>query len=132
MRKWFLYAALVCCLLFTGCDAGELSSLQEISMPYAGEYQCQRLTLGEKDVLPLFEKLTLTLERGGTFTLTYQKKHGGAGGLSGTYSLDCEQNTIAFTPDGGETRVFPYQDGSIFFEVPILGRLLFAQFSPNA
>ncbi len=135
MRKVLLCAALSLCLLFSGCEASELSSLEEISSPYAGEYFCEKLTLGGRDVLSLFEKVTLTLERDGTFALSYKKKGGGEGGLAGSYTLDGEQNTVSFTiegEDGETTRVFPYEKGRIFFEVPILGRLLFAEFAPHA
>ena len=134
MRKFFLCAALAGCLLFSGCEARELSSLKEISMPHAGEYFCERLTLGGKDVLPYFESVVLTLEREGGFSLVYNKAGGGGGSLAGRYSLDGEAGRITFFLQGAEgerARVFPYQKGRIFLEVPLSGRLLCAEFAPR-
>ena len=58
-----------------------MSSLKEISLPYAGEYFCESLTLGGKDVLPYFERAVLTLERDGSFSLAYKRAGGGEGGV---------------------------------------------------
>ena len=133
MRKFFLLLTLAGCLIFSGCDVREMSSLKEISLPYAGEYFCQSLTLGGKDVLPYFERAVLTLERDGSFSLAYKKAGGGEGGVSGAYRIDEDAGRIYLRVRGAEgesERAFPYENGRIFLEMTVLGRLLCAEFAP--
>ena len=51
------------CLLFAGCETNvaEMSSLPELSRPYAGEYECETLTLAGEDMLSAFRTVRLTL-----------------------------------------------------------------------
>ena len=110
-----------------------MSSLKEISLPYAGEYFCERLTLGGRDVLPYFERAVLTLERDGSFSLTYKRAGGGEGGVSGTYRIDEAAGRIYLRVRGAEgesERAFPYENGRIILEMTVLGRLLCAEFAP--
>ena len=133
MRKFFLILALAGCLIFTGCDVRELSSLKEISLPYAGEYFCQSLTLGGKDVLPYFERAGVALERDGCFFLAHKRGGGGEGGVSGAFRIDEESGRIYLRVRGAEgesERGFPYENGRIFLEMTVLGRLLCAEFAP--
>ena len=135
MRRFFLMLALAGCFLFSGCDVREMSSLKELSLPYAGEYLCRELRMGERDVLPLFESVVLTLERDGRFSLVYRRKSGGEGGLSGSYTLDGESGLVEFAIEGGNgktVRSFPYEKGCICIEVPLLDRLFFAKFAPRS
>ena len=50
MKKIIAILALTC-LLLTGCSAEDMSSLRDISRPYAAEYKCKKLQLGGEELL---------------------------------------------------------------------------------
>jgi len=134
MRKLFFSIALALSLvLFGGCDVSELSSLKEITKPYAGEYTCETLTYGGKDYLDRFERIVLTLEPEGTFTLLLEDRDGREGTCSGTYTFDEEMEKITVTLPVGTrviTRSFSYGDGEIYAGMNLNGTYLFARFAP--
>ena len=75
-------------LMFTGCNVEKMSTLRDISRPYAGEYKCSRLQLGGEDLLPQMKYLKLKLGYYGDFCVTYADFAGGAGEYSGTYRME--------------------------------------------
>ena len=133
MRKFFLVLALAGCLVFSGCDVREMSSLKEISCPMRGSISVESLTLGGRDVLPYFERAVLTLERDGSFSLAYKRAGGGEGGVSGAYRIDEEAGRIYLRVRGAEgesERALPLRKRAHFLEMTVLGRLLCAEFAP--
>lgn len=125
----FILFALFCLFPLAACDVNEMSSLEEISKPYTGEYQCEKLLYGAKDYTDLYE-IKLTLEADGSFRLSYRDGHGGEGGYQGQYVY--EENIIVFTSKNGAksvSRGFLYENGIISIELPIGGKLLHAEFS---
>lgn len=118
-------------LLLTGCNVKEMSSLRDVSKPYVGEYQCEKLTLGGNDMLGRFEYVRLNLEYDGKFTLSYCGENGSKGKFGGEY--DFGENGVTFTADYGqiyESRTFPYEKGVLYIEYPFGGTLLHAEFTP--
>lgn len=132
MRKFFAFFALLLPLfLFAGCDAAELGSLPDLSMPYTGVYECERLDYGGRDRLEGFEWVRLELKYDGTFALGYRTKTGSRGSLSGEYEVDAERETITFRApykNRQAVRTFPMPDGAILIEENLLGKPLFAEF----
>lgn len=125
----FILFAIFCLFPLAACDVNEMSSLIEISKPYAGEYQCEKLIYGDKDYTDLYE-IKLTLKADGSFQLAYQDEHGREGGYQGNYAY--EENMITFTSKNGAksvSRGFLYKDGVLSIELPIGGKLLHAEFS---
>ncbi len=119
-------------LLLTGCDVEEMSSLKDISKPYAAEYRCSRLQLGGEDLLGGFERVALALSYGGDFRLYYRGKDGSEGEYRGGYLVGEEAHTITLSvPSEGEekTFVFPYEKGKVIMRIPADGKLLYAEFS---
>ena len=66
------------CLLFAGCETNvaEMSSLPELSRPYAGEYECETLTLAGEDMLSAFRTVRLTLGYDGKALKAYRRPCG--------------------------------------------------------
>ncbi len=130
MRKLALGAALACALLLAGCDVASMSSLSELTEPYAGTYECTALTLGGEDLLPRFEKIGLEL-KGGEFVLTCRPLSGEEGKLRGAYSVSPEGDGATFrvTLAGREyVRAFRREAGAIYVDENVGGRLLHAEF----
>lgn len=122
---------LVPLLLFAACDAEELGSLEDLSMPYCGVYECERLELGGKNLLEDFDFVRLELAYSGDFALTYRTRAGGKGTLGGTYRVDTGKEEISFSCTFGVrsvSRTFPMPKGSILIEENFLGKPFFALF----
>ena len=132
MKKLVCAWILACGLLFTGCNVEEMSTLREISRPYAGEYKCKKLNLGGEDVLANFRFLKLELANGGTFTLKYEDVRGGRGEYAGEYEMGEDSITFRSLSGGEEKKfVFPYEKGSVLIELPFGGKLLLAEFGTS-
>ncbi|MBR7186229.1 MAG: hypothetical protein IKD43_01910 [Clostridia bacterium] len=119
----------VCTL--SACEVSKMSSLEELSKPYTGVYECERLMLGAEDRKGDFEYLRLELGYGGTFTLSYETSQGVKDELSGTYRLDAAREEITMSAGNGIaelSRTYRMQDGSILIDGNFLGKNLFAEF----
>ena len=66
----------------------EMSSLTELSRPYAGEYACRSLTLGRRDCLADFSFVRLTLGADGRAVLQLDARDSQSGILYYSWSLD--------------------------------------------
>ncbi len=120
------------CLLFAGCETNvaEMSSLPELSRPYAGEYECETLTLAGEDMLSAFRTVRLTLGYDGKAALFWQTCEGGTGERSFFYEADPERGEITFFPAiGKKGRTFPMEDGTVRLSFNLGGRHLFALFA---
>lgn len=137
MKKKLTWAVLPLIMLFLfclcGCDSVEqMGSLSEFSHPYAGEYQCETLTLGGKDCLHQFDYLNLTLKHSGEFFFRYRTNGGIKGGYEGEYSVSPEGEEITFTAKRGTrtvARTFPLENGAVHINLQFGSKLLHAEFS---
>ncbi len=133
MRKFFFGLLLSLCVVFAvGCDVSGMSTLPELSKPYAAVYRCIVCKLGEKDLLENFERLSIDLQPDDTFELSYRTVKGEEGTRTGTYVMDVEREEISFTVKSGKrerTRTFPVKKGTIFVDANIMGKLFHAEFS---
>ena len=123
---------MICALIFAGCDISEMSSLKDISRPYAGEYKCRKLQLGSEDVLEQFEYVKLNLAYGGAFILYWRDLNGGENAYEGEYKLSVENSTVTLSSEAGGkdvTYVFPYTEGKVTMELLFNEKLLYAEFS---
>ena len=132
MRKILLLAS-ACLSLFLlgGCDVSEMGSLPELSKPYVGVYECEKLTLGGEEMLEKFEKIQLELEYKGDFTLSYLTLEGMEGEYEGEYevSVDDEEIKLAMTSAGEEKQFYlRMEKGEILFDYNLGGKLLHASF----
>ncbi len=133
MRKVFLVGMLLICLLLTSaCSVSEMSTLSDLSKPYAGIYKCEQILLGGEDQSEQFENLSLGLSYNGRFELKYSGKSGGRGGYAGTYRVNPEKEEITFSVQDGprqKSYTFPVRKGRIYIDLPLGGKLLHAKFS---
>lgn len=134
MRKALFCAAICLFALFPlgGCDVSAMTALAEISRPYAGEYVCRSLTVGGEDRLDDYEYIRLVLSRDDTFEFSCRDKKGKEGAYKGTYEMDASGENITFTVRVGFIpvhRTFPVENGSIFMDIRLRGKLLHAEFS---
>lgn len=114
-----------------GCDVREMGSLQDLSKPYVGVYECDRLLLGGQDALRDFAYLRLELGYGGDFRFSYETLSGGKSEWEGTYTVDLSKEEIAMTaksPAGTLSRTFRMENGSVLFDGNFAGRSFFASF----
>ena len=74
-RMIFPVVLFVCAVLLCGCDTREMSTLPDLSKPYAGMYECTELTLGGEDALGRFDFVRLELKGDETFALNYRRGH---------------------------------------------------------
>ncbi len=112
-----------------GCDVQRMSTLSEISCPYAGVYTCDGIRLGG-EVIDDYT-LSLELEYGGDFTLSYRSKDGAFGEWGGTYTVDETEEEITMSAvKGSETysRTYHFERGVIYIDENFFGRPLLAEF----
>lgn len=129
-----LCAALFCCSLccLSGCNVNKMSSLSELTKPYAGLYECESLMLGGNEMDANFEKLYLELKADGTFTLAYRGAEGLKGEYGGHYRVNDEREEItfyAYTGRRAQTFTFPMKEGRIRVAYNLGGKLLHGVFS---
>ncbi len=127
MRR-VLFATL--CLLsstfsLSGCDVSRMSTLSEISKPYVGEYRCEQLTIGGRDLLPE-EELRLELKSDGKFRVFFAGNRRGE--AEGEYFVSPDGNTVTFSLDG-KSYPFPIERGGILVRFPLGSQLLVAKFT---
>lgn len=125
-----LFALALALFAATSCDVNEMSTLRDISRPYAGEYQCKKLQLGGEDLLPRFEFIKLKLDAYGKFALSYADCEGGESGYSGGYRIEDGEITFTAAAEGAErSYVFPYDEGTVRIRLLMGEKLLYAEFS---
>ncbi len=118
--------------MLTCCNVEGMSSLKDVSHPYAAEYKCKKLQIGGEDALENFEYIKLDLKHGGTFECFYLDKNGNEGAYEGKYKIDAAEGSATFSaPENSEekTYVFPYRGGKICVEYLFGDRLLYGEFS---
>ncbi len=125
---------LLLCLALTlsACDVAQMSTLPELTKPYAGVYKCESIILGGEDMTEKFSKLDLELRYNGTFALSYEDEWGGKGEYHGNYSVDGEAEEITFTARTGVRNVsftFPMVKGRVFVDYRFGKKLLHAVFA---
>lgn len=133
MRKRFFCVSvfLFCLIALCACNVSAMSSLSDISRPYTGEYQCEKLFLGSEDLTENFEYIKLALGYGGDFKLSYRDNRGREGGYSGEYSVSEEKKEITFKGKVGLRNAessFPMEKGAILIDFNFRGKLLHAEF----
>lgn len=132
--KKLLCAGVFCCslALFCGCSVKEMSTLGEVSKPYAGLYVGESLMLGGTEMYENDEKLYLELNADNTFSLTYRGRAGKKGGYDGKYEYDEESHTItfyAYTGRRARAYTFPMKKGKIYIDYNLGGQLLHGVFA---
>lgn len=124
-------AFLLCVLFLTACEAEKMSSLKDVTRPYAGLYQCEKIMLGDRDLTERFDHIYLELKQDGEFELSYETAEGIAASYEGNYGVDSEAGTITLSAkQGTRTRAFtfPYEKGAIVIDYNLFGTLLYAEF----
>ena len=93
MRKVFACLAplLLAATILCGCSVSEMSTLRELSRPYTGEYECEKLTYAGRDLLGDYEYIRLTLEYGDEAALRWKDHAGGEGGFALSYEAEIEE-----------------------------------------
>ena len=128
----FPVVLIVCAALLCGCDTREMTSLPDLSKPYAGMYECTELTLGGEDALDRFEYVRLELKGNETFALSYRTAEGNEGGVDGEYKMDLERGEITLPKKmllRTVSHTFAVEKGTIYGDMNFNGELLHAAFS---
>ena len=127
----FPVVPIVCAALLCGCDTREMTSLPDLSKPYAGMYECTELTLGGEDALDRFEYVRLELKGNETFALSYCTAEGNEGGVDGEYKMDLERGEITLSKKmllRTVSHTFAVEKGTIYGDMNFNGELLHAEF----
>ncbi len=104
-------------------------TLQEVSKPYLGAYECTQATLGSRDLLKRFSEIVLELKDEENFTLYYQEKSGERKKVEGKYAYDEETEMLTLTERGsGIRKSFPLKKGKLTVSLPVGRKQLVLQF----
>ncbi len=130
MRKVLVCLAplLLAATILCGCSVSEMSTLRELSRPYTGVYECEKLTYAGRDLLGDYEYIRLTLEYGDEAALQWRDLTGGEGGFALSYEAEIEEGRITFF-SGKHKRTFPLEEGTLCVRLILCGKLLYAEFA---
>ena len=119
------------CLL-CGCEKVEnMGSLPQLSKPYVGEYQCEKLIFGGEEQVDKFDYIKLTLKYGGSFVLSYRDAEKREGAYEGEYAMSDDGKELTLSAKAGlrtVSRTFPVDRGTILMDLTFAGKLLHAEF----
>ena len=127
IRSFLLTMLCVSTMLFSGWKN---SSIKDITKPYLGEYECTQAMFGRENYLDKMEFITLSLEKGDKFTLSFCEKGKPKQALEGSYRYDKEKSVIVFKDErlGGLEREFLIENGEIVINVGIGKQTLWMKF----
>lgn len=131
MRKLLCFAALCFTLVGAcGCDVKNMSSLSDLTKPYAGLYECKTLTLGSEECKEDFCKLGIELKSNGEYIFFYKGINGETARETGEYQADDGAETIVFTPKCEKyPRTYALRKGVIYIDHVYGGKHLHAEFT---
>ena len=107
-------------------------SLEEITKPYMGVYECESLYFGGEDKKDIFEYFRIELKSKGELLLSYKLKKGRVEQIPLSYEYDFEEKTLRVYGQWGIMKVdkkFPVNKGEIAVSMNILGKLAVLKFS---
>ena len=122
-------AAALSALLF---DVSSLGELKDVSRPYLGTYECERIFLGEEEKTDRFEYVRIELQPEGKMKLLYQEKQGKKGEAEARYSYDTQKNLLTVYVDIAgfeQKKTFPVENGVLELSVRYGGRMLMMRFA---
>ncbi len=116
-------------LLFS-FSALRVGSINDITKPHLGEYECKSASYGNKDLFKEYSSIVLELREDNTFVLRFQEKKGKKKEEKGTYEYDEENKTLRFKRNGKTEikRDFLLEKGEISGAVKLGGRVLCVRF----
>lgn len=112
-------------------DVASLGGLKEITRPYLGMYECERVLFGGEDKTEEFGPLKLELGPSGKAKLYYRCKNGEAGVSEAEYSYDASARTVTFYAEfmGRKAeKSFPLRDGKLQICLRYGGKMLVMDF----
>ncbi len=114
-------------ILLSGVSDGKLT---DITKPYLGVYECQRISFGSEDLLSKYSFVTLELLPKGKYLLSYCEKDDKKKTASGKYEYDKEGETLTlYTPEGQALpHKFPLKKGELTMSTPLCGKTLLIVF----
>lgn len=118
--------ALLALLCVCGCRASELSPLSAVSRPYLALYDCERMRLGETDLLADFSHVSLELRAKG-FVYTAETADGTLLKEEGAYGYDEAAGTLTLFSRRGAFRA-RLEDGEIVLVKQYGDRIFYALF----
>lgn len=119
-------------LLFSLPKVAQMSSLEELSMPYLGYYSCESIRLGGKDCTEDFSFLRLELKRDGVMVLQIRDTLGKEQRRELFYDYVEGEKELTVRAKVGDTtieRKLPFENGEIVFTENLGGRLFVAKFT---
>lgn len=109
------------------CLAGiKNHTLDDISKPYLGEYECKEAVFDNKDYLKDFSFIRLELKKGDEYILSFKTDGGEKKEVRGKYRYDKKRRTICFSDEDGNgiKREFPFENGKMHVNLSIGGKTL--------
>lgn len=98
-----------------------LGSIDEITKPHLGVYECTEAKLNDNDLLDRFSYIHLELKTAEDFILYYQEKEGSKKQETGKYEYDREKGSLTLIGGVGGffKREFPLKEGVLTISVRI-------------
>ena len=107
-------------------------SLEEITKPYLGVYECKSLYFGGVDKKKIFEFFRVELKSKGELLLTYKLKRGEVHQIPLNYEYDFAEKMLWVQGEWGVLKVdkkFPMKNGEISVAMSIFGKLAVLKFA---
>lgn len=124
----FASAIVLSSLLF---NVSSLGGLKEISKPYLGTYECERIFFGDEEKTDKFDYVRIELMSEGEMKFLFKEKNGAERELEARYTYDTENDMLTVYADlaGAEkTKSFPVEKGTIDVSVRYGGKMLLMKF----
>ena len=102
------------------------SSLEEITKPYLGVYECKSLYFGGEDKKDIFQYFRIELKSNGELLLSYKLKRGQVNQIPLNYEYDFAEKTLWVRGQWGVLKAdkkFPVKKGEINVAMNIFGKL---------
>lgn len=97
MKRKLFFLTAVCTLLLLlipACEAREVGSLKSLTRPYIAHYECTEATLGEENLLDMFDYIEIVLVDKEKMELIYKMKDGEKHSVESSYSFDIEKREL--------------------------------------
>ena len=107
-------------------------SLEEISRPYLGVYECKSLQFGGEDKKNSFDYFRVELTSNGELIVSYKPKNGQVNRIPLTYEYHFEEKEVWVRGQWGVLKVdkkFPLKNGTLSVVMSIFGKVAVVEFT---
>lgn len=131
MKKNKLKISLIIPCALMAFNLMSMSSLEDVSKPYVGVYECKYIMFGDENLLDKFNYVKFELLLNGVYKIEFKDKHNVKGVYRGHYEYDTANNLITIDENVFGNRIkksFIAEKGAIDVTVQYGDKLLAIKF----